>query len=662
MDLPSTAAGLQLWSQFLNNKEACRHRRPSNPSGVTGCSCWSDYLCGLLEKNLHGISVQASPHHEYYELQQELEAARSRTLTHAEQENRLREDRDRHFNRLLDIQSQIEGCITEIDGPTNKKVSVEEFISVVRRVLYELKLKISVQERSQQEIDACRGDMIQFYQLVAEAAREIGFHPTDVPTYIINSVRMIKALQQELRQKEVSNEFVQFLHERNREGARMISQLSQEKRDVWEGHPPGSSIVMPSSVGAVGTRIIAAPITYDTFKELIWKMYLGLFDSERTLRCILIERNMEVPIWSSPPPRDNSENVACINRWNLSASLVTKEVERFYLRVLSLWHQIRENRIPGSQDEWNGPYDDDNGRAYRVHEAIKAAVGRGLQVEQEIKLERQFLDPLTNMGRKTDLDERHERRWPIYEGLQKSIWTITQRIEWFRQAPPDWPEQHERDNSAMEPKRDYDLLALMLTRIEMEYLSLRLKQLLEMVKSYWHLIPHGDAQTASELAEEISQSTAARVACEAELTRPSEIAPAPAYPGKTLPPYDEYIPYGRQFEPGSQSSGSKNEKGNKGDKNKDKDQGSGNKGVDNLKKQNLALRARMKQMQDLLKAGKVQYKHKQFTGNFASTKNGASDWDKLTAENKILNTYKNELEGAWKKANKGKNPPPWPKN
>ncbi|PQE29554.1 hypothetical protein CJF30_00009175 [Rutstroemia sp. NJR-2017a BBW] len=648
-----------MWSQFVNNRALCRHRKTSNPDFLSACSCWSDHICRLLDKAQRDLAAPASSDRQYRELQEELEAARSRTLTHAEQENKLRDDRDRHINRLVDIQTQINGCITEIDGSITKTVSVEEFISIVRRALYELKLTITVQERSQQEIDACREDMKQFYQLVAEAAREIGFYPTDVQTYIIDSVRMIKALQQEIRQQEVSNEFVQYLHERNREGARMISQLSQEHRDVWEGRSPGDQSIMTSSVGPGGTKILAAPITYDTFKAFIWDIYLGLFDSERTLRLILIDRNMEVPIWSSTPPRQNSENTTAMNRWHLSAQLVIKEVTRFYARVLSLWHQIRENRIPGSQDEWNGPYDDDNGRAYNVHEAIKAARGRGFQAEQELRLSRQFLDPLTNMGRKTDLDERHERRFPIYLKLQESIWKITQRIELFRQPPPDWPEQHERDNTAMEPKRDYELLALMLTRIEMEYLSLRLKQLLETVKSYWHLIPHGDATMASEMAEELSQATAARVSCEAELTRPSEIAPAPAYPGKTLPPYDEYIPYGRQFEPWNKSSGGKNEKGNKWDndkgnkreKTKDQDQGSGNKGVDNLKKQNSNLRAR-----------KVQYKHKQFTGNFAGTKNGASEWDRFTAENKVLNTYKNELEGAWKKANSGKKPPPWPKS
>jgi hypothetical protein len=652
-----------MWSQFINNRALCRHRKTSNPDYLSACSCWSDHICRLLDKAQRDLAAPPSSGRQYRELQQELEAARSRTLTHAEQENKLRDDRDRHINRLVDIQTQINGCITEIDGSITKTVSMEEFISIVRQALHELQLKVTVQERSQQEIDACREDMKQFYQLVAEAAKEIGFHPTDVQTYIIDSVRMIKALQQEIRQQEVSNEFVQYLHERNREGARMISQLSQEQRDGWEGRSSRDQSIMTSSVGPVGGKILAAPITFDAFKAHIWDIYLGLFDSERTLRLILIDRNMEVPIWSSPPPRQNSEDITVRTRWHLSAQLVTKEVSRFYFRILSLWHQIRENKIPGSQDEWNGPYDDDNGRAYNVHEATKAARGRGLLAEQELRLSRQFLDPLTNMGRKTDLDERHERRFPIYLKLHDSIWKITQRIEMFRQPPPDWPEQHERDNTAMEPKRDYELLALMLTRIEMEYLSLRLKQLLETVKSYWHLIPHGDATMASEMAEELSQATAARVACEAELTRPSEIAPAPAYPGKTLPPYAEYIPYGKQFEPWNNSSGGKNEKGNKWDNEKGKkDQGSGNKTVESLKKQNSNLRGRMKQLQDLLREGKVQYKHKKFTGNFAGTKDGASEWDKFTAENKILTTYKNELEGAWKKANNGKKLPPWPKS
>ncbi|PQE30321.1 hypothetical protein CJF32_00008236 [Rutstroemia sp. NJR-2017a WRK4] len=649
MDRPRTAEGSYMWSQFVNNRALCRHRKTSNPDFLSACSCWSDHICRQLDKAQRDLAAPPSSDRQYRELQEELDAARSRTLTHAEQENKLRDDRDRHINRLVDIQAQINDCITEIDGSITKTVSVEEFISIVRRALYELKLTITVQERSQQEIDACREDMKQFYQLVAEAAKEI------------DSVRMIKALQQEIRQQEVSNEFVQYLHERNREGARVISQLSQEQRDGWEGRSPRDQSIITSSVGSVGGKILAAPITYDTFKAFIWDIYLGLFDSERTLRLIFIDRNMEVPIWSSPPSRQTSENIAAKDRWSLSAQLVTKEVDRFYFRVLQLWQQIRNNRIPGSQDEWNGPYDDDNGRAYKVHEAVKAARGRGFLAEQELKLKRQFLDQITYMGRKTDLDERHDRRFPIYLKLQDSIWKITQRIEMFRQPPPDWPEQHERDNTAMEPKRDYELLALMLTRIEMEYLSLRLKQLLETAKSYWHLIPHGDATMASEMAEELSQATAARVACEAELTRPSEIAPAPAYPGKTLPPYDEYIPYGKQFEPWNNSSGGKNEQGGKGDNNKGQGQGSNNK-LDGMKKQNLSLRARMKQMQDLLKKQKVQYKHKQFTGNFAGMKNGASEWDKFTAENKLLTTYKNELEGAWKKANDGKKPPAWPKN
>ncbi|KAM3066967.1 hypothetical protein ACMFMF_010016 [Clarireedia jacksonii] len=603
------------------------------------------------------MAEPASPARAIYDLQNELNAARVRTQQRAEQEVRYRDERDRHFNRLLDIQSQIQACVGDLEGPTNDVVSVEDFISAVRRIVHEFKLKqIDYPEHTIQEIDGFRKDMQQLYKLVEAAAREVGMYPSDVQTYIRDSVNMIKALQQEVRQREVSSE--------NREGARVITQLNQERRGVWDGRLPADSGVIPSSVGAVNTRNLAAPITYDAFKAIIWPIYLGLFDSERTLRMILIDRNIEVPIWSSPPPRADSENIPRFNRWDLGAHLVTKEVERFYFRVLSLWHKVREEAIPGSEDDWNGPYDDDNGRAYHVHEVIQGTRGRGLFAEQEIKLMRQFLDPITNMGRKTDLDERHERRWPIYQDLQNSISIITNRIVMFRQVPPAWPEQHERDNTATEPKRDYDLLALMLTRIELEYLSLRLKQLLETVNSYWHLIPHGDATMIREMAAETSQATGVRIACEAELTRPSEIAPAPAYPGRTLPPYDQYIPYGRLLGSGNQSFGGKNEKGNKWDKNRgdSKDQGSGKKGVDNQKKQQSNLKARINQMQKLLKEGRIQYKHKQCTGNFASTTNGASEWEKLTAENKFLTTYKNELESAWKKANSGKKPPPWPKH
>ncbi|RAL62729.1 hypothetical protein DID88_004572 [Monilinia fructigena] len=427
------------------------------------------------------------------------------------------------FNRLLDMQKQIQSCAADLEFAQapgqkvalDKNVTLEEFLAL--------------------------------WQLAEAAAREIGVHLKErdlftIQGYIVASVQMIKALQLEIQQKDVSSDYVMFLQQRNREGARVINEMGEQLRGMWQVNMPGVGVVPGNLTAAVGSINVAPPIDFKSFKEQIWSIYLGLFNSERNLSIIIMDHNMESPEWEPTPIRIDSENKTYAHKWELAAQLVRNEINRFLNRVWQLFVYIRSNDVPGSQPYWNGPYDDDHGRAIHVHEAFKAAEGRGIIAQTELGLSRQYVEPATDITYKDELEERLDRRYPIYRDLQGSINNLTQRITIFRQVPPAWPEQHERDNSAFVPKKSFDLLALMLSRIEMEYLTIRVMQLIEIVNSCWHLIPSQDHDMIRGMSNEISLAHGAKVACEAELTRPSEIAPAPAYPGKILPPLPHYTP------------------------------------------------------------------------------------------------------------------------
>lgn len=83
----------------------------------------------------------------------------------------------------------------------------------------------------------------------------------------------------------------------------------------------------------------------------------------------------------------------------------------------------------------------------------------------------------------------------------------------------------------------------MLSRMELEYIAQRANQLLDICQRSWHRIPPGNMQAAASLNIDIVDSTKAIVATRAELEKPSEIAPAPPYPGVAVP-LPEYLTLG----------------------------------------------------------------------------------------------------------------------
>ncbi|KAI9640746.1 hypothetical protein NHQ30_011055 [Ciborinia camelliae] len=680
---PNTPEGRRVWQEFQASR-TCGHQNQAHPEERPNCECWSNWVTDQL----HGLEVQLNrlrgevnfnPQADLAHLQEELKSAQARTKSRIEQETQYRDERDRHFNRLLDMQRQIQNCAADLESARargqkvvlNKNITLEEFLNVVRREL------IFREERERrgipiEEIEAVRSDLNKLWQLTEAAANEIGVHLKErdlltIQGYIVASVKMIKALQQEIQQKDVSSDYVMFLQQRNREGARVISEMGEQLRGMWQGSMPGQGVVpgflppdvagvvpgvLPGNISAaIGAVNVAPPIDMRSFKKHIWDIYLGLFKSERNLTVLITDRQMELPVWESDPPRIDSENVTYMNKWDLQGQLVRKEVQRFLIRVWELYSYLRDNNVPGSQKWWNGPYDDDNGRAIHVHEAMKAVDGLGTMAQTELKLVRQFIEPPTDAGYKSALEERIDRRYPIYRDLQGSINNLTQRIIALRQVPPSWPEQHERDNSAFLPKDNIDLLILMLSRIEMEYLSIRLIQLIQTMYNYWHLIPHDDPDMTRNVSNDMSRAHGIQVACEAELTRPSEIAPPPAYPGKMLPPIPAYTPYGNQTIPiityvdkGDGGKGGKGGQGGQGKASKDKQ--------DNNQK----VRTNLKKLEEALKKKNIQFDRmaRDPAKNFANAPAGASADDKLQKELDKLHEYRKKLENLYTSKGGGK--------
>ncbi|TEY69515.1 hypothetical protein BOTCAL_0114g00080 [Botryotinia calthae] len=664
---PDSADGQRIWNDYKGGNH-CQHQDHHRPETLPNCPCWSNWVSNRvvhLEQDLDRVrgEVNFNPPAELSHLQEELESSRARTRSRIAQETQYRDERDRHFYRLLDMQRQIQTCAADLEAARapvghkvtlNKNITLEELLIVVRR---EIILR-EERERSgvpREEIDAINSDLNKLWQLAEAAAREIGVHLKEkdlltIQGYIVASVQMIKALQMEIQQKDVSSDYVMFLQQRNREGARVINEMGEQLRGVWQANMPGVGVVPGNLATAIGAVNVAPPIDFKSFKELIWGIYLGLFNSERNLTVIITDRQMEVPIWEPAPIRIDSENITYSNKWELCAQLVRNEIQRFLERVWQLYLYIREKNVPGSQEYWNGPYDDDHGRAIHVHEAMKAVEGRGLMAQTELKLVRQYIEPGTDAAYKSDLEERIDRRYPIYRDLQASINNLTQRITVFRQVPPSWPEQHERDNTAFLPKKSFDLLALMLSRIEMEYLSIRLIQLIQTTNNYWHLIPRDDPDLARNMSNEMSRAHGIQVACEAELTRPSEIAPPPAYPGKTLPPLPAYQPYGDQIIPKS-TYVNNNQRENKNDK-------KGKGGTNKEKKDNeTKVRSNINALEKALDSKKIKYGQKMARNarsNFASVPSDASPDEKLQLELNKLHEYRKKLEGAWTSNGGGK--------
>lgn len=609
--------------------------------------------------------VDFNPHEDLARLQDELKAAQERTKSRIIQETQYRDERDRHFNRLIDIQRQIQSCAADLESARapghqillNKNVTLEEFLNVVRRELIfrEERERIGI---PREEIETIRNDLYKLWQLAEAAAREIGVYLKEkdlltIQGYIVASVQMIKALQLEIQQKDLSSDYVMFLQQRDREGARIINEMGEQLRGVWQGVMPGMGVVPGSITPGTGAVNVAPPIDFKSFQEHIWAIYLGLFDSERNLTIIITDRQMELPVWKSDSPRVDSENITYANKWELSAQLVRKEVRRFLERVWQLYSYIRDKNVPGSQSYWNGAYDDDHGRAIHVHEAFKAVDGRGLIAQTELNLIRQYIEQATDAAYKTDLEERIDQRYLIYRDLQASINKLTQRITLFRQIPPAWLEPHERDNSAFRPKKNIDLLILMLSRIEMEYLRIRLTQLIQTANNCWHLIPRDDPDMARYMSNEISQAHAVQVACEAELKRQLEIVPPPAYPGKIFPPLPAYAPHGQRVIPKGYSdyndhNNNKNRKGDKGNR------GSNNQGgqVDKNKKDNNdKVRRNLNLLEKALSKKKVKFTKlsRDSKQNFANAPNGCSPDVKLQKELDKLHEYRKTLENLYTK-------------
>ncbi|QSZ36239.1 hypothetical protein DSL72_007365 [Monilinia vaccinii-corymbosi] len=431
-----------------------------------------------------------------------------------------------------------------------------------------------------EEIEAVRHDLYKLWQLAEAAAREIGVHLEEkdlltIQGYIVASVQMIKALQLEIQQKHVTSDYVMFLQQRNREGARVINEM---------GNMPGVGVVPGNLAAAVGAVNVAPSIDLKSFKEQIWAIYLGLFNSERNLTIIITDRQMELPVWESAPVRIDSENNTYANNHN----------------------------VPGSQPYWNGPYDDDHGRAIHVHEAFKAVEGRGLIAQTELRLVRQYIEPATDTAYKNELEERIDRRYPIYRALQASINNLTQTI-----------------TIAFLPKKNCDLLILMLSRIEMDCLNIRLMQLIQTVNNYWHLIPRGDHDMARQMSSEISNAHGAQVACEAELTRPSDIAPAPPYPGKLLPSRPAYMPHGNQIIPPYGGNTNKIDQ----DDNKGKKKGSQGDASKDKKENNARVRSYINRLEKELERKNVKFdKIGRDPTNFANAPSDASADDKLVTK------------------------------
>ncbi|TGO18953.1 hypothetical protein BPAE_0357g00030 [Botrytis paeoniae] len=664
---PDTEDGQRIWDDYKGSNH-CGHQDQNSPETLPNCPCWSNWVSDRvvnLERDLDRVrrEVNFNPPAELSHLQEELESSRARTRSRIAQETQYRDERDRHFNRLLDMQRQIQTCAADLEAARapvghkvtlNKNITLEELLVVVRREL----IFREERERSgipREEVEAIRSDLYKLWQLAEAAAREIGVHIKEkdlltIQGYIVASVQMIKALQMEIQQKDVSSDYVIFLQQQNREGARVINEMGEQLRGMWQGNMPGVGVVPGNLATAIGADNVAPPIDFKSFKELVWGIYLGLFNSERNLTIIITDRQMEVPIWEPAPIRIDSENITYSNKWELCAQLVRNEIQRFLERVWQLYLYIREKNVPGSQEYWNGPYDDDHGRAIHVHEAMKAVEGRGIMAQTELKLVRQYIEPATDAAYKTDLEERIDRRYPIYRDLQASINNLTQRITMFRQVPPSWPEQHERDNTAFLPKKSFDLLALMLLRIEMEYLSIRLIQLIQTTNNYWHLIPRDDPDLARYMSNEMSRAHGIQVACEAELTRPSEIAPPPAYPGKTLPPRPAYQPYGDQIIPKS-TYDNNNQQQNKNDK-------KGKRGTSKEKKDNeTKVRSNINALEKALDNKKIKYGQKMARNaksNFANAPSDASPDKKLQLELNKLHEYRKKLEGVWTSNGGGK--------
>ncbi|KAB8293726.1 hypothetical protein EYC80_009211 [Monilinia laxa] len=668
---PETPEGRRIWREYKASN-ACTHQDHSNPEELPICPCWSNWASEQivrLEQDVDRIKAETTfnPQAEVSRLENELEASKARTKARIDQEAQYRGERDRHFNRLLDMQKQIQSCAADLEFAQapgqkvalDKNVTLEEFLAVVRREL----IFRGERERSaipREEIEAVRNDVYKLWQLAEAAAREIGVHLKErdlftIQGYIVASVQMIKALQLEIQQKDVSSDYVMFLQQRNREGARVINEMGEQLRGMWQVNMPGVGVVPGNLTAAVGSTNVAPPIDFKSFKEQIWSIYLGLFNSERNLSIIIMDHNMESPEWEPTPIRIDSENKTYAHKWELAAQLVRNEISRFLNRVWQLFVYIRSNDVPGSQPYWNGPYDDDHGRAIHVHEAFKAAEGRGIIAQTELGLSRQYVEPATDVAYKNELEERLDRRYPIYRDLQGSINNLTQRITIFRQVPPAWPEQHERDNTAFVPKKSFDLLVLMLSRIEMEYLTIRVIQLIEAVNSCWHLIPSQDHDMIRGMSNEISLAHGAKVACEAELTRPSEIAPAPAYPGKILPPLPDYTPYGYQIIPkltaGDDGNNNKNNKGNqKGNQGGNQEGNQGEVGKDK-KDNNTKVRGNINKLEKELDKKKVKYDRmaRDSKKNFADAPNNASADTKMQKELDKLHEYRRKLEDLFKK-------------
>ncbi|CAD6443715.1 88aac561-fbeb-4f68-abbe-cf06ed84c1b9 [Sclerotinia trifoliorum] len=661
---PDTTDSRRIWREY-EASNYCQHQNHAHPETRPHCPCWSNWVSDRvvsLETELDRVrgEVNFNPQEEMTHLQEELESAQARTRSRIAQETQYRDERDRHFNRLLDMQRQIQSCAADLEaaraGPghkvvLNKNVTLEEFLNVVRREL----LFREERERSgisREEIEVIRSDLHKLWQLAEAAAGVVGIHlnqsELNIQEYIIASVQMIKAMQMEIKQKDVSSDYVMFLQQRNREGARVINEMGEQLRGVWQGNMPGMGVVPGNFTAAVGAVNVAPPIDFKSFKELIWGIYLGLFSSERNLTSIIMDRQMELPIWEPEPIRIDSENITSLNKWEFCAQLVRREVDRFLRRVWQLCLYIREMNVPGSQDYWNGPHDDDHGRAVHVHDAMTAVIGRGLIAQTELQAKRQYIEPATDAAYKTDLEERIDRRYPIYRDLQASINNLTQRIIMFRQVPPSWPEQHERDNTAFSPKKSFDLLALMLSRIEMEYLSIRLIQLLQTTNNYWHLIPRDDPEMARYMSNEMSHAHGVQVACEAELTRPSEIAPPTAYPGKMLPPLPAYQPYGDQIIP--KLTYNNTNKGNKDNYNDGK--------IDKEKKDNESkVRGNINVLEKALESKGIRNFQKMARNkkaNFANAPSDASADVRLQLELNKLHEYRKTLEGLYTKQGKGK--------
>ncbi|KAA8565436.1 hypothetical protein MFRU_006g00170 [Monilinia fructicola] len=660
---PDTSEGRRIWREYKASNE-CSHQNYAHPEERPNCPCWSNWAIDRivkLEQQVDGLHATAPSNNreDILRLQNELEASKARTRARIDQETQYRDERDRHFNRLLDMHKQIQSCVADLEFAQapgqkvvlDKNISLEEFLAVVRREL----IFRGERERSgipREEIEAVRSDLYKLWQLAEAASREIGVHLKEkdlftIQGYIVASVQMIKALQLEIQQKDVSSDYVMFLQQRNREGARVINEMGEQLRGMWQGNMPGVGVVPGNLSTAVGSINVAPPIDFKSFKEEIWGMYLGLFNSERNLSIIIMDRNMQLPEWESAPIRIDSENKTYMHKWELAAQLVRNELDRFLKRVWELFLYIRSNNVPGSQPYWSGPVDDDHGRALHVHEAMKAAEGRGIKAQNELKLSRQYVEPATDVAYKDELEERLDRRYPIYRALQGSINNLTQRITIFRQVPPAWPEQHERDNSAFVPKKSFDLLVLMLSRIEMEYLTIRVIQLLETLNNYWHLVPPQDYDMARIMSNEISVAHGAKVACEAELTRPSEIAPAPAYPGKILPPLPEYTPYGYQTIPILPTGGdAKNNGNNKGNKGQNEGEASKDKKDNNTK-----VRGNINKLEKELDKKKVKYDKmgRDSRKNFADAPNNASADTKMQKELDKLHEYRKKLEDLFRK-------------